>query len=144
MTQIRQTRIFVPRQGVFDHDELWAWTAVGRIVAPIINDFREALTWYWFTRYDITRARMQETARSPKSRKISWTLRPNSTRVFASDTQWRMSDSRIWRPNAVDSSTPLAAAYLIFVIIQFLKTWAETGILRSPERRNVVRDAPSS
>jgi hypothetical protein len=46
----RQTRIFVPRNQLFDHDQ-WAETVIGRIILPIICN-ADYLIWYWFSRYD--------------------------------------------------------------------------------------------
>jgi hypothetical protein len=45
-----QTRIFAPRDDLFNH-QLWAETLIGRIIAPLVRNFNDALVWYWFTRY---------------------------------------------------------------------------------------------
>ena len=50
MTRIRQTRIFAPMTALFSH-ALLAETLLGRIIAPSVSKFEQALTWYWFTRY---------------------------------------------------------------------------------------------
>jgi hypothetical protein len=50
MPQIRQTRIFAPHRGRYEH-ERWAETMIGQIVAPVVDQFHESLAWYWFTRY---------------------------------------------------------------------------------------------
>jgi hypothetical protein len=58
MNDIRQIRIFAPRQGVLNH-ALWAETMLGIIVHPVVQQFQKDLAWYWFTRYDCT-AQMDE------------------------------------------------------------------------------------
>ncbi|OEU71079.1 MAG: hypothetical protein BA863_05830 [Desulfovibrio sp. S3730MH75] len=50
MMMIHQTRIFAPQEGLFAHP-LWAETVIGRIIAPVVTQFQDALEWYWFTRY---------------------------------------------------------------------------------------------
>jgi hypothetical protein len=50
MAMIRQTRIFAPHDGLFSH-ERWAETVIGSIIKPVVNNFPDALEWYWFTRY---------------------------------------------------------------------------------------------
>jgi len=46
----RQTRIFVPRDDLFNHDR-WAETIIGRIIAPLVHGV-DYLDWFWFSRYD--------------------------------------------------------------------------------------------
>jgi hypothetical protein len=49
----RQTRIFVPRDDLFNHDR-WAETIIGRIIAPLVRG-ADYLHWFWFSRYDCPR-----------------------------------------------------------------------------------------
>jgi hypothetical protein len=45
---IRQTRLFVPSS---EPDEGWAETAAGRVIKPITKEYRQSLSWFWFSRY---------------------------------------------------------------------------------------------
>lgn len=52
MFAIRQTRIFVPRNTLFNHP-FWAESIIGHIIAPLVASYRKQLSWFWFTRYDL-------------------------------------------------------------------------------------------
>lgn len=51
MNLARQTRIFVPRNDLFNHPN-WAEIVFGRVIAPMVQIADEYLEWFWFTRYD--------------------------------------------------------------------------------------------
>jgi len=54
MNVTRQTRIFVPRNELYNH-ALWAETVIGKIICPLVKIHENNLVWFWFTRYDLTK-----------------------------------------------------------------------------------------
>jgi hypothetical protein len=51
MNDIRQIRIFVPRDPLFLHS-LWAETVMGHVIMPIVTQYNSHLAWFWLSRYD--------------------------------------------------------------------------------------------
>lgn len=45
---VKQTRVFVLSTEPLDG---WAETLIGRVFKPLTNEFRDALQWFWFSRY---------------------------------------------------------------------------------------------
>jgi hypothetical protein len=44
---VRQTRVFVRSDEAAD----WAETLIGRVFRPLVSEFEDALSWFWFSRY---------------------------------------------------------------------------------------------